>query len=266
MAEPKSLPGRSANSQDSVDLIQHAWERERPGTPAGSIGVITRIWRISKLLTDERRRTLAHLGIDAATLDLLSTLRRAGPPYRLTAGALAGQSLVSAGAISQRVARAERAGLVRRGRSDADGRLSYVTLTEAGHALVERSVDGLLRHEETLLSALTGEQRGQLAEQLKVLLASLTPDPGPLYNERLGYPPRYPACPGWGTCWVLSAPPYPRVPGRGNVLGSFYPSLPSVPRLWQRARYERGVAEPGLRRAAGRNRGTHRAVRTRLGG
>ena len=134
MADPSPLPGRAASNQgspsdlDSVDLIQRAWERERPGTPAASIGVITRIWRIGKLLADERRRTLARLGIDAATLDLLSTLRRAGPPYRLTASAVAAQSLVSAGAISQRVARAEREGLVRRERSDADGRLSYVTL------------------------------------------------------------------------------------------------------------------------------------------
>jgi len=184
MADSRPLPGRGENNQDSaddrddldgVDLIQQAWERERPGTPAGSIGVITRIWRISKLLADERRRALARLGIDAATLDLLSTLRRAGPPYRLTAGALAGQSLVSAGAISQRVARAEREGLVRRERSDADGRLSYVTLTRAGHALIERIVDGLLRHEETLLAALTEEQREALAAQLKTLLASLAP-------------------------------------------------------------------------------------------
>lgn len=238
MADPRPLPGRGASNQDradirggqgaldDVDLIQQAWERERPGTPASSIGVITRIWRIGKLLADERRRTLARLGIDAATLDLLSTLRRAGPPYRLTAGALAGQSLVSAGAISQRVARAEREGLVRRERSDADGRLSYVTLTAAGHALIERSVDGLLEHEEALLSALTGEQRGQLSAQLKVLLASLSPYPGNLFNERRGYPP----------------------------------ALPSTPRLWQRDRYERGVAEPGLRRAAGRSRGAHRAV------
>jgi len=184
MADPRPLPGRGASNQasagdhddlDGVDLIQQAWERERPGTPASSIGVITRIWRIGKLLADERRRTLARLGIDAATLDLLSTLRRAGPPYRLTAGALAGQSLVSAGAISQRVARAEREGLVRRERSGADGRLSYVTLTPAGHALIERSVDGLLRHEETLLTALTGQQREALAAQLKTLLASLAP-------------------------------------------------------------------------------------------
>ena len=129
----------------------------------------------SELLADERRRTLARLGIDAATLDLLSTLRRAGPPYRLTAGVIAELSLVSAGAISQRVARAEREGLVRRERTGADGRLSYVTLTSAGHALIERSVDGLLRHEETLLAELTEDQREALAAQLKTLLARLAP-------------------------------------------------------------------------------------------
>jgi len=159
---------------DGVDQIQQAWERERPGTPAGSIGVITRIWRIGKLLADERRRTLALLGIDAATLDLLSTLRRAGHPYRLTAGAIAELSLVSAGAISQRVARAEREGLVRRERSPADGRLSYVTLTAAGRALIERSVDELLRHEEALLSGLAGAQREDLTALLRVLLGSLS--------------------------------------------------------------------------------------------
>ncbi len=168
-------PGQNQDGEDDVDRIQHAWERERPGTPAASIGVITRVWRIGKLLADERRRTLARLGIDAATLDLLSTLRRAGPPYRLTAGAIAELSLVSAGAISQRVARAEREGLVRRERSGADGRLSFVMLTTAGHALIERSVDGLLRHEETLLAALTEDQREDLAARLKTLLASLAP-------------------------------------------------------------------------------------------
>ncbi len=64
---------------------------------------------------------------------------------------------------------------MRRDRSDADGRLSYVTLTAAGHALIERSVDGLLRHEETLLAALAEDQREDLAAQLKTLLASLAP-------------------------------------------------------------------------------------------
>jgi len=159
---------------DAVDEIAAAWRRERPGTPVGSIGVITRIWRIAKLLSDHRRRTLSAAVIDAATLDLLSTLRRAGPPYRLSPGEIARRALVSAGAISQRVARAERDGLVARVRGGRDGRAVAVTLTPAGHALVERTVDHLLRYEESLLEPLTAAQREHLADLLRILLAGLT--------------------------------------------------------------------------------------------
>jgi DNA-binding MarR family transcriptional regulator len=159
---------------DGVDEIEQAWRRERPSTPVGSIGVLTRIRRIGKLLEDDRRRTLTRLGVDAATLDLLSTLRRAGSPYRLSPGEIAHRTLVSAGAISQRVARAERDGLVERVRSGRDGRSVLVTLTPAGHALVERTVDDLLRHEETLLAPLTSREQAQLAGRLRRLLAGLT--------------------------------------------------------------------------------------------
>jgi DNA-binding MarR family transcriptional regulator len=159
---------------DGVDEIEQAWRRERPGTPVASIGVLTRIRRIGKLLEDDRRRTLARLGIDAATLDLLSTLRRAGSPYRLSPGQIASRTLVSAGAISQRVARAERGGLVERVRAGRDGRSVQVTLTPAGHALVERTVDDLLSHEEALLSPLTARERSQLAGLLRTLLAGVT--------------------------------------------------------------------------------------------
>jgi len=166
--------GGMADGEDGVDRIQAAWQRERPGMPVASIGVITRIWRIAKLLDDERRRTDARAGMDAATRDLLSTLRRAGPPYRLAAGEIARQSLVSAGAISQRVARAEQRGLVRRGRGGDDGRSVLVELTETGHRLIEDHVDDLLHHEETLLESLDAGQRGQLTELLRVLLGDLT--------------------------------------------------------------------------------------------
>lgn len=142
--------------------------------PVESIGVITRIWRIAKLLDDERRRTNARIGLDAPTRDLLTTLRRAGPPYRLSSGEIARQGLVSAGAISQRLARAERRGLVRRSKGGTDGRTVLVELTDDGHRLIEERVDDLLRHEETLLSSLTAQQREQLTGLLRVLLGDLT--------------------------------------------------------------------------------------------
>lgn len=166
--------GAGPATSDPVDEIAAAWRRERPGTPVGSIGVLTRIRRLAKLFEDDRRRTLTRLGVDAATLDLLATLRRAGAPYQLSPSTLAQRTLVSAGAISQRVARAERAGLVSRVRAGPDARGVLVKLSPAGHALVERIVDDLLRHEESLLAALTAEQRRQLAGLLRVLLGGLT--------------------------------------------------------------------------------------------
>ncbi len=53
--------------------IAAAWRRELPGLRTDSIEVITPLWRIAKILADDRRRTLAALGVDPATLDLLSS-------------------------------------------------------------------------------------------------------------------------------------------------------------------------------------------------
>lgn len=159
------------------EAIAAAWERELPGVPVSSIGVITPLWRIAKALADDRRRTLHRIGIDPATLDLLSTLRRAGAPWSLTTRELAAQTLVTAGAISQRVARAEREGLVARSSSDAGRRAVAVTLTDAGHELVERSVRELLTHEDGLIAGLSGEDRRALAGLLGRLAAVL--DNGP---------------------------------------------------------------------------------------
>jgi DNA-binding MarR family transcriptional regulator len=164
----------SSPAEDGADRIQRAWQRERPGTPVNSIGIITRIWRVAKLLDDERRRTDVRLGLDASTRDLLSTLRRAGPPYQLPPGEIARQALVSAGAISQRIRRAEDHGLVHRDKGGTDGRSVVVTLTELGHQLIEERVDELLAHEDTLLNSLDHDQRQQLSGLLRIVLADLT--------------------------------------------------------------------------------------------
>lgn len=154
------------------EAIAAAWERELPGVPVSSIGVLTPLWRAAKTLADDRRRTLRRIGIDPATLDLLSTLRRSGEPWALTTRELAAQTLVTAGAISQRVARAERDGLVTRAPSAAGRRAVAVTLTTAGHELVERAVRDLLTHEEKLVSGLSAADRRALGMLLGRLTAA----------------------------------------------------------------------------------------------
>ncbi|WP_458317310.1 MarR family winged helix-turn-helix transcriptional regulator [Mycolicibacterium brisbanense] len=160
-------------ADDPVDAIAAAWRRELPDVSVESIGIVTRVWQIAKMLGDDRARLLRARDADMATLDLLSTLRRHGRPYRMTTRELAAASLITAGAITQRVDRAEKQGLVRRtGRLDS--RAVDVELTERGHETADELVTAVLARECELLQGLSQEQRQQLAGTLKALLGHLS--------------------------------------------------------------------------------------------
>jgi DNA-binding MarR family transcriptional regulator len=154
-------------ARDGVDAIEEAWRRERPDVDGSSIGIITRIWRLARFLDRARGDALAGLGTDSSTLDALATLRRAGRPYRLTAGEMQRLSLVTAGAITQRLDRLERAGLVRREGDERDGRVVHVVLTAHGRRLVDRIFVELMRQEQALLAPLTQQDRQTLVVLLR---------------------------------------------------------------------------------------------------
>ncbi|GAA4233799.1 MarR family transcriptional regulator [Actinomadura meridiana] len=169
--------------RDGADAIQDAWRRELPGVSVESIGVITRIWWAAKVFGDERRRRLARLGVDVATLDLLSTLRRSGPPYRMSPGELADACMVTRGAITQRVERAAASGLVERTTAGTGYHARAVTLTATGNDLLDRVVADLLAAEDDLIAHLAPERREQLADLLRELLAGLG---GPAPSGQVG--------------------------------------------------------------------------------
>lgn len=172
MASNDNYPLEGVTRWPAADIAA-SWQRELPGVRTESIEIITPVWRLAKVLADDRRRTLARLGVDPSTLDLLSVVRRSGPPYELTTREITRRTLITAGAVSQRVARAEQAGLVERSPSSASRRAVRVTLTEAGHALIETVVRQLLEHEADLVGELTAAERATLASVLTRLERSL---------------------------------------------------------------------------------------------
>jgi DNA-binding MarR family transcriptional regulator len=178
-------PGGAAVGDAGVDAITAAWARERPGTPVGAMAVVTRVWQLAKVLGDQRRRVIADGGADQATLDLLSVLRRAGPPYELAPGEIAHRAMVTAGAISQRLARAEQAGLVERGRVPGSRR-RVVRLLPEGHALVDRLVGSIAEVDEDLLSALDPAQRDTLDRLLRTVLGDIEQRFGPRPVTQVG--------------------------------------------------------------------------------
>ena len=173
------------DTPDDIDQIQQEWLLTRPDLPLRSIGVITRIWRIAKLLSDDRRHTMNQLGMEPAIRDLLANLRRSGAPYRLRVSQLAVRCRVSKSAITQRVVRAEAAGLVRSMRAGsvsaekveglalADGRdqrAVWIELTPQGKEFVETTIETLLHHEDSLIDKLGDEEIANLSSILRRLL------------------------------------------------------------------------------------------------
>ncbi|MFI7704974.1 MarR family winged helix-turn-helix transcriptional regulator [Nonomuraea sp. NPDC049480] len=158
---------------DHVDLVLEQWHAQRPDLDVSPMAVIGRLSRLSRLIDAELRRTFAAHGLDAASFDVLATLRRSDPPHRLTPAGLMRASMVTSGAITQRLDRLEERGLVTRTPSESDGRGVQVTLTDEGFALIERVLPDHVATEHRVLATLGMERREELAGTLRDLLESL---------------------------------------------------------------------------------------------
>ncbi|EOD67263.1 MarR family winged helix-turn-helix transcriptional regulator [Amycolatopsis vancoresmycina] len=158
---------------DHVDRVLEQWHAERPDLDVSPMAVIGRLSRLSALVDAELRRTFARHDLDRASFDVLATLRRSGPPYRLTPTELMRSAMVTSGAITQRLDRLEARGLVERSPNEADGRGVRVALTEAGGELVDRTLPDHVATEHRILAALSADERDELAATLRTLLESL---------------------------------------------------------------------------------------------
>lgn len=162
---------------DAVDRIIEQWATVRPDLDSSPIGVVGRLSRLSALVDRRLAANFARHDLEPWMYDVLATLRRSGDPYELTAGELLAQSMVTTGAITNRIDRLEARGLVARAPVPGDRRKVIVRLTAAGLALVDEVVDGHLDTERDLLGALTPRQQADLARLLRALLLSLDDRP-----------------------------------------------------------------------------------------
>lgn len=161
---------------DEVDELVAAWRVQRPDLDVAPLQVLSRVSRLARHLDIARRGAFAGHGLEAWEFDVLSALRRTGPPFQLTPGALLRATLVTSGTMTNRIDRLAKAGLVRREPDPRDRRGVLVTLTEQGQAVVDAALTDLLDREQALLAGLGQEQRKQLADLLRTLLAPFDAD------------------------------------------------------------------------------------------
>ncbi|MFK5633317.1 MarR family winged helix-turn-helix transcriptional regulator [Ornithinimicrobium sp. LYQ103] len=161
---------RDTAGPDDVDGVVAAWRRERPDLDVAPLEVLSRVSRLARHLDIARRRAFAEGGLEPWEFDVLSALRRSGPPYQLTPGDLVRQTLVTSGTMTNRIDGLVRRGLVSRQAAPSDRRAVNVTLTDEGRRLVDDAMAELLEGERTLLTGLDAEEQGALAASLKRLL------------------------------------------------------------------------------------------------
>jgi DNA-binding MarR family transcriptional regulator len=172
MAHPRRSPGPAAEpaASDEVDDIVAGWRDERPDLDVAPLQVLSRISRLAKHLDRARRAAFAAHGLETWEFDVLSALRRQGPPYQLSPGSLLRATLVTSGTMTNRIDRLAQTGLVSRHRDPQDKRGVLVQLTESGRSTVDAALSDLLSRERQLLTGLDLNQQEELAGLLRILL------------------------------------------------------------------------------------------------
>ena len=75
-------------ARDFIDWVIERWSEERPDLDVSSIAVVGRLLRIADLLEQRFERLCREYGFSFWAFTVLTALRRAGKPYRLTPGQL----------------------------------------------------------------------------------------------------------------------------------------------------------------------------------
>lgn len=158
---------------DHVDRIVEQWRVERPDLDPSPMAVIGRLSRAAAQVDARLAVTFEAHGIDGATFDVLATLARQGPPYRVTPAELAANSMITTSAVAQRLNRLDNLGLVTREPNPDDGRGKFVQLTRSGRELLEQVLPDHLSTEEDILAPLSQEERSELAQLLSRLMRSI---------------------------------------------------------------------------------------------
>lgn len=161
-----------AAPRDAVDRIVEQWTRVRPDVDVSPLTVIGRVSRLSRLVDRRLAANFARHGIEAWMYDVLATLRRSGEPHELTAGDLVAQTMITTGAMTNRIDRLVERGFVERAGA-ADRRKVIVRLTPAGREVVDDVVHSHLATEREILSPLSERQQAELARLLRALLLGL---------------------------------------------------------------------------------------------
>lgn len=163
---------------DHVDRIIAQWNKARPDLDVGPMEIIGRLSRMATKLRSEMDKTWKAHGLNAASFDVLATLRRSGKPDGLSPGELLDLTMVTSGTMTNRIDQLVKRGLVERVPNPEDKRGFLIRLTETGFATIEDAVGDHVETQYYLLRGLTPAEAEDMNRLLKTLDERMNSDSG----------------------------------------------------------------------------------------
>jgi DNA-binding MarR family transcriptional regulator len=161
--------------EDHIDRMIAAWGASAPGTDVSDLSVAGRLLRCSSLLQQRIEQALRPLDLSFGDFDVINTVRREGGRDGLHPTTLSAQALITTGAMTTRLNRLERNGLIVRQADPADGRAVLVRLTRLGRARAEKALAAVLEVDRDFLAPLPEDRREEVAAALRLLLLAHEP-------------------------------------------------------------------------------------------
>ena len=155
---------------DAIDRVISQWAKEKPELDTEPMAIMGRLMRIAKHMENHVAELHKRYDLKMGEFDVLATLRRSGQPYRLTPSELISSMMLTSGAMTNRLDKLEKKGLIAREHSKEDRRSVTVELTEKGFELIDSLIEQHLQAQHELMGSLSSAEKVQVNQALKLLL------------------------------------------------------------------------------------------------
>jgi DNA-binding MarR family transcriptional regulator len=159
--------------RDITDRLIDRLSELQPEQDMSDLQVSARLARLGRHIEMRDEEVFGRLDLNRGEVGVLSALRVAGPPHRLSPTGLGKGLMLSSAGVTSRLDRLERRGLVARLPDPGDRRGVIVELTDRGRELVDAAVRANIASGRQLLSRLEPEEIKTLESLLRTILAGL---------------------------------------------------------------------------------------------
>lgn len=158
------------DDSDFIARTRAKWRQAMPELDTFPMELLGRINRISAQSIAQQDRVLSPSGVSRSEFDVLCALVRSQRPLR--ASEVTSLTMLSGAATTKLTARLESVGFIERRRSDRDGRVVMLEVTEDGKQLVREQMPHCLDQDRQALRGLTEEELSVLSGLLRKVAAN----------------------------------------------------------------------------------------------